>query len=325
MKKTCAVVLAALLAMPAFAATKGDKTDAPKLTDDVTLSVNETSAKSTDDVVADANTVTEPLKLETKKSSNPDIKFPHGLQFGLGVSGTTGLNGFVGYNNKKFDSFWWKRLGVRFDFGTMSPIKDDLNKRINESIGDEGIEIDDHLSIEDITMDSKHYGVMVDFYPFGDTWFLGGLRLTGGYMFGKMDLDSKLHGKNIGGGIEFELGDKTYHYDGTEMYGTANLDWKLNGPYIGTGFDLGLFYGFKIYMDTGVIFTNKAAQFDLNVPIDNLKDEFNNVVGDTTNPAYATVMAAYQDAKAEALRDAQKELDKYKYYPLIKMGFMYRF
>ena len=31
--------------------------------------------------------------------SNPKARFPHGLQFGVGVSPTSGLNGFVGYNS----------------------------------------------------------------------------------------------------------------------------------------------------------------------------------------------------------------------------------
>ena len=32
-----------------------------------------------------------------------DTSLPHGLQVGLGVSATSGLNMFVGYNNKNFD------------------------------------------------------------------------------------------------------------------------------------------------------------------------------------------------------------------------------
>ncbi len=293
----------------------------PVVLQEETLDATESATASASETWPEPAKNFESRKTYSFESSNPDIKFPHGLQIGVGVSGTTGLNGFIGYNNKKFDSFWWKRLGVRFDFATMSPIKSSLNSRINSAIGNEGIEIDDNLSIEDITMNSKHYGVLVDIYPFGDTWFLGGLRLSGGYMLGRMDLDAKLHGKNIGTGIEFELNGHRYCYEGTEMYGTANLDWKFNGPYAGMGFDLGIFRGFKIYMDTGVVFANHAAKMDLDVPLNNLKD----VNANALVQGNALLEQAYEDAKTAALAEAQKELDKYPYYPIVKLGFMYRF
>ena len=258
---------------------------------------------------------------------NPKTRFPHGLQIGVGVSPTSGLNGFVGYNNKNFDSFWAKRFGIRFDFASYSPIRNKMNTKINNSVGDDGIKVDDNLKIDNFALYAKHFGALIDFYPFGNTWFLGGLRISGGYMTGKLDLDADIVGKNIGGNIEFELDGHKYYYTGGEMRGTATLDWKYNGPYLGTGFDLGLFFGFKIYLDAGVVFANKSAKIDLNVPFEdlNLQDENGNIVGDTTNPLYDQVMEAYETAKAAELRDAQKELDKYPYYPLVKLGFMYRF
>ena len=260
------------------------------------------------------------------KTRNPKTKFPRGLQFGLGVSPTSGLNGFIGYNNKKYDSFWAKRFGVRFDFASYSPIKSKLNRKINDSLGDEGIEIDDNLSIEKVALNAKHYGAMVDFYPFGDTWFFGGWRLSGGYMAGKLDLGANILGKNIGGGnIEFELNGHKYYYTGGEMRGRATLDWKFNGPYLGTGFDLGILWGFKIFMDAGVVFAGQSAKIDLNIPFTNLYDENGNAVGDTSNPLYQQILDDYNAAKTAEIHDAQKELDKYPYYPLIKIGFMYRF
>ena len=33
----------------------------------------------------------------------------------------------------------------------------------------------------------------------------------------------------------------------------------------------------------------------------------------------------FEQAKAAALADAQDELDKLKFYPMVKIGFMYRF
>lgn len=252
---------------------------------------------------------------------NPQARFPHGIQLGVGMSATSGLNGFVGYNNKKFDSFWAKRFGIRFDFATMSPIKSQLNKRINKYIDDKGgVEIEDALKIDNFKLNAKHYGAMVDFYPFGDTWFLGGWRVSGGYFVGKMDLDANIYGDLKGDKIEFELDGKKYTYDGTEMKGRAMFDWKYSGPYLGTGFDFGLFAGFKLYLDAGVVFTDKTAKVDFDIPLDGLKDELGVAVVEGS-----AEYTQFQQAKDNALADVRKELKDYPYYPLVKLGFMYRF
>ena len=224
MKKISILSVVAALTLPAFAEEK-------------TPAVEETASQ---EVVAQYEQQFEQPVAKTEKASNPKIKFPHGLQLGVGVSPTSGLNAFVGYNNKNFDSFWAKRFGIRFDFATYSPIKSKLNKKINNEIGDEGFEIEDALKIDNFKLDAKHYGAMIDFYPFGNTWFLGGWRLSGGYFAGKLDLDADIHGTYDGGKIEFELDGKKYSYDGSEMHGKAMIDWKYSGPYAGTGFDLGL-------------------------------------------------------------------------------------
>lgn len=278
---------------------------------------------------SDAIISTEPAMsadvVETEDVTNPGAKFPNGLQFGMGVSATSGLNGFVGYNNKKFDSFWWKRLGFRFDFATTRPVKSLIDKGIDKGMGNDGVEIGDYLTIKDGELKSYHVAALLDVYPFGDTWFLGGWRLTGGYVFGDLDLDANLTGQVDGvptDEIAFKLGGNEYKYVGNTINGKAHADWKYHGPYAGTGFDIGLFAGFKIYLDAGVVFTNKAAQLGLDVPVQNLF-----VKNGTSWVAVNTPVleAALEQAKGAALADAQDELDKYKFYPMVKLGFMYRF
>lgn len=311
MKKTCIFALAAILTIPALAANE-----------------DSIEAQASDVVVSDGADSVAPVKFENKsvtsfRQSNPDIRFPHGVQLGVGASVTGGLDGFIGYNNKKFDSFWWKRLGFRFGYASYSPIKKKMNSRINKYIDDDGVEIDDNLKLTEINMNGKHMGAYVDFYPFGDTWFLGGWRISGGYMTGMLDLTGDIQGTKNVGRIEFELGDRKYAYDGDTMHGKAKLNWKYKGPYLGTGFDLGLLWGFKIYMDAGVVFTDNNAKIDLNVPLDGLTDITNNP--SVPEAIVGTVKDQFDIAKAKALSDAQKELDKVDYYPIVKLGFMYRF
>lgn len=237
------------------------------------------------------------------------------MQIGAGVSATSGLNGFIGYNNKNFDSFWAKRFGVRLDFGTYSPIKSKMNNKINDFVDD--IKIGD-MKIDNFALDGHHFGALVDFYPFGDTWFLGGWRLSGGYFTGKLNLNADITSKSDTV-YEFELDGQTYTYDTGYARGKAKINWKYSGPYIGTGFDLGLFWGIKIYMDAGVVFTDKTAKADLAIPVEGLK-----IGGQPVKEDNAKIQDLKNRIKAE-LEDIQEDLDDIKYYPMVKLGFMYRF
>ena len=259
--------------------------------------------------------------VDAKKAKDEKHGFLHGVQLGVGVSATSGLNGFIGYANKDFDSFWAKRFGVRFDFATSSPVKSSINDLIDGVVGD-GIDIGDELTISDIELKAKHMAALLDFYPFGNTWFLGGWRLTGGYVFGDMNIKAALAGTIDGLPADeygFELGGTQLKYVGNSVHGDAELDWDYRGPYLGTGFDFGLFAGFKIYLDAGVVFTNKAAELALNVPIENLYK--------LESGAWTPVgsIGELDEIKDAALADAQSELDDFKFYPMVKLGFMYRF
>lgn len=251
---------------------------------------------------------------------------PNGVEVGVGLSATSGLNGFIGYVNKDFESFWWKRIGVRLDFASTKPVRSMIDSLVDKYMGD-GVDVGDNLTITDGKIESRHFAALVDFYPFGDTWFLGGWRLTGGYVFGKTNVDAMLTGGDERlsqfAGKQFKLGDTWYQYTGGDVHGTARAKWAFHGPYAGTGFDIGLFRGFKMFVDAGVVFTNKAAELSLDIPetsalqysTDN-KATWNNVSGlpsQLTNDIEKTIA------------DAQDELDKYKFFPMVKIGFMYRF
>lgn len=302
MKKTSIFVMLTMLVMPAFAET------------------TETLPAETMDTAVES----QPISMEETKPINPDIKFPHGLELGVGISATSGLNGFIGYANKNFDSFWLKRLGFRADFGTTAPLKSMINSGIDAVMGDEGIDIGEGISIKDASIESKHFAALIDFYPFGNTWFLGGIRVTGGYYFGNLELSANLTGKVDGlpdSEFAFSLNGTDYKYVGNEVHGTANADWNYRGPYLGAGFDLGIIAGFKIYMDAGVVFTSKTAQLGLDLPTDNLQ-KWNGMSWEEVDLSGIT---EFEQAKRDALADAQSELDKLNFYPMVKIGFMYRF
>ncbi|MDR0967552.1 MAG: hypothetical protein LBL75_01835 [Rickettsiales bacterium] len=295
---------------------------------------------ATDDTIANATELTESVATATDtiksdigaaateiNAANPDAKFPNGLKFGIGASATGGVDGFVGYNNKKFDSFWWKRLGLRVNYSTTSPVKSLIARGVDSAIGD-GVELGDDIKIDSGKISATNFGAVVDFYPFGDTWFLGGWRISGGYVSGKLNADTNLAGEIPGipgAPIEFTLGHTKYRYNDSNFTGNAKVDWKYSGPYAGTGFDLGLFAGIKIYLDAGVVFTSKTAQLGLDIPLNNKLEKLNTSTGLWQNVEIAGLQSEFDKIKADAIAEGQEELDKLTFFPIIKLGLMYRF
>lgn len=240
-----------------------------------------------------------------------------GYEFGMGVplvTPLTGYNFFVGYVNKDADSFWGRRFGIRADFtipstlqfkGTLSGRTDGQNGYLVDGSAkimgfdlklsdftDEKIEVDpfeddngENITLgqnaADLTfkMTHKNAGLLVDFYPFGDTWFLGGLRFSGGYYLGDLDISLNAH---INENIDYSYKVNKRNVSGIDRYDIlrarikkgssigADFHWKYNGPYAGLGFDLGIWHGFKFYMDAGVVFAKAPKVTNKNVKDDKL-------------------------------------------------------
>jgi len=276
--------------------------------------------ESADDAVVSAETlqISEPTQ-----DSNPKTKFPRGMQFGLGISATSGFEGFIGYANKNFDDFWWKRLGVRVSYGTTAPVQGFINSSLSNLADD--VKMGD-IKITNPSFSMYHAGAVVDFYPFGNTWFLGGWRLSGGYMFGRTRMAANLYGNVVMDGVdevfEFKLDGTNYRYTGGEMNAGADVTWKFSGPYLGTGFDLGILWGVKFYTDFGLVFS-KAPTAKLDVEVTGLEVEqggiWTSVQGDNI------LMNDLNVVKDNALREANDALGKATVYPMVKLGFMYRF
>ncbi|MDR0319700.1 MAG: hypothetical protein LBH81_03090 [Rickettsiales bacterium] len=213
-----------------------------------------------------------------------ESKWPTGMQFGLGLTVMPGHNWFIGYANKKFDSFWWKRIGGRLDITTPMTLnaKATLHDTAsghelapeanlwfyNYQFGSEkidAVEIDGtKINLEGVKaqleMRHQNFGALLDIYPFGDTWFLGGFRATAGYYTGSLELGANAFFPNhtptngFVQAIDNTNDELKFRVKGGSKFG-ANLNWKYNGPYLGAGFDLGILWGFKIYMDAGAVWT----------------------------------------------------------------------
>jgi len=228
-----------------------------------------------------------------------------GWQLGVGVPlvmPMTGYNAWVGYMNKK--SEWWlgRRFGARLDFLIPSSmvangvLRDngngydvDLSARLmgfkwrqNSAFDIDPIifknnGVDQHLFLNGaearVALDNRFVGGLVDFYPFGDTWFLGGWRMSGGYYHGYMKLKmlATVPDQMLGGGYIYEISNN--HFITSDIPSgkgriSAQMNWRYSGPYAGLGFDLGVFRGFKFFMDAGVVFARppRIRQSDIVLP-----------------------------------------------------------
>ncbi|MDR2770016.1 MAG: hypothetical protein LBB08_01040 [Rickettsiales bacterium] len=238
----------------------------------------------------------------------------HGLQFGAGIPlvlPLAGYTGFIGYAKKDAESFFGKRFGARFDFQIPSALKAtgtlvDGGAEYNVNAGadvlflhqnfdkittlpksDAKFEFNDinySLNLEGangaFALKNQNIGGVIDFYPFGNTWFLGGIRLSGGYYSGKMNMSVTANLPNDLLDPEFSYSIASGTGGGAGMNGkvlanikngskiSANLDWKYSGPYAGIGFDLGVYGGFKFYFDAGVVFAKppKVSKSNLTLP-----------------------------------------------------------
>ena len=247
-----------------------------------------------------------------------EASLPYGIQMGVGVSGTGGLNVFAGYYNNSLLPVWLRYLGIRIDFANSDPIKSVIDSAIEHYMRD-GIDVGNGVKIDDGKLDAWHSSVLIDFYPFvGGVW-----RITGGYSLGNTNLTTAIYGSVEDAPSErfyFNLGGEHYYYNGNDFDGITDITWKYNGPYIGTGFDFDLFCGFSLFADIGVVFTNRAAKMSIDIPHEQL------YVYDIATASWSPVTIPRRDADiAQATHDANKKLANLKLYPMIKLGFAYHF
>ncbi len=246
-----------------------------------------------------------------------DVLWTDGVQFGVGVSATSGFNIFAGYYNNKFESYLLSHFGTRIDFASSDPLKSAIDSAIDSFMRD-GVDVGDGVKIDNGKFDAWHTSFMLDYYPFAGMW-----RISGGYAWGSTDLISDIFGE-----IErapdqrfyFYLAGDHYYYNGNDFGGVAKINWGYHGPYIGTGFDINLFCGFSLVLDAGVVFTNKTASLSLEIPHEQLY-MYNKETG---NWDVITIPALDEDI-AKATDKANAKLSDFKFYPMLKIGFAYNF
>ncbi len=257
------------------------------------------------------------LFLVLSSASFANSNFLSGVSVGAGVGLLNGLNMQLGYRFPRSDSFIKNRFGFRVEYNTWAPIKDKVSEKLSQYVKVDGNEFTPSI-------DGSNFGALVDFYPFGSTWLLGNLRIVGGYYFGKFDLGGTLHKNLVGqtfsiGGIDYKLKAAASGQD-PEMLLNAKLKSKVSGPYLGMGFDLSLFMGLKLSFDSGVVFIPTS---DIETSVSGKgKLEIAGVDFDLANTTIPQLNKLLEDT-AEQYKSQLGNIKNY--YPMVKLGLLYRF
>lgn len=149
----------------------------------------------------------------------------------------------------------------------------------------------------DVDLELRSVAALLDWHPAG-----GGFRLTGGMLFNRNELNTRAKPADF------------YEIDGTQypaaLVGdlTGQAEFDDFGPYVGLGWatDNGGDGGFGLSVDLGVAYQGSAS-VDLAA----------------TGPLAADPeFQARLDAERAGIQD---DLDDYRYYPVVALGFNYRF
>ena len=243
-----------------------------------------------------------------------------GFQLGVGIGVLSGANAQLGYRIPRRDyNFWKNRFGFRIDYNSWKPLKNTIESYLE----DNPIKIDDNEFTGMIS--GTNYGALIDFYPFGSTWFLGNFRISGGYYTGDFSMD--VYMTKTASSEEFEMSGFKYKANGTAILNAA-IDADVKGPYLGAGFDFQILYGLKLYFDAGVVFTdhpkvrtdiNGSGTITITDPLGNTLPDIS--VDAKNNP---DIQRLLNDTKAE-YEDELDIITSQKIFPMIKLGLMLRF
>ena len=240
-----------------------------------------------------------------------------GLSLGAGVSLTGGFNVFVGYHNPSSESFLFRYFGLRIDGASTGALRSAIDSAIDSYMRD-GRDVGDGVRIDNGSLDVWHGSVLLDYYPFGRNW-----RLTSGLVRGGAKLDADIFGEIESAPSQrfyFYLAGDHYYYNGNQFGGTAHIDWDYYGPYFGTGLEFGLGCAFGVFVDIGVVLTNRPAKLSLDIPHDQL------YIYNTQTATWSPVTIPQLDIDVgRATADANRKLSDFRVYPMVKVGFLYRF
>ncbi|GBD97670.1 MAG TPA: hypothetical protein ENG83_05220 [Nitrospirae bacterium] len=156
------------------------------------------------------------------------------------------------------------------------------------------------------TLDDIEYNVdlklmsvsaLLDWHP-----FKGSFRISGGVLYNGNEIEADAKPS-----VSYTIGDETYDADDVGTL-KGKIDFNEIAPYLGLGWDtsFGKDNGFGFLFELGAIYQGSP---DVDLSADGL------LANDQT----------FQNNLAKEEKNLQSDIDDYKFYPVISLGFSYRF
>ncbi len=204
-------------------------------------------------------------------------------------------------------------LGADLTYGLM----DKLNARFSINGGSLNADGENDGINYDGTLKLQSFGGILDFHPTG-----GGFRLSAGIYNNGNEIDLDATGANQ----DAEIGDITYDISDAKL--NTKVSFKSTAPYLGIGWGNAVDKASKFSMttDLGVLFQG--------APVAKLTASGNVIPKSGIHTGPAIDLAGSSDAALEFQRELQKEEDnlnggdnlkKFKLFPVVSLGFNYRF
>ncbi len=177
-------------------------------------------------------------------------------------------------------------------------VSERLNLRIGANYFKLGKTLDKSGNKYDFDLKLKSFNALADWHVLGN-----GFRLTGGAVMDKNTLDGQALDAN-----SYDIGGMTFTSAEVGTL-TGNIRFRDVSPYVGIGWGnpLSRDSGWTFMADLGVVFTG-TARVDLTSAGGTLSND----------PAFLVEVAREEN-------DVRDDLDGFKYYPVVSLGFSYRF
>lgn len=265
-------------------------------------------------------------------SINSSIGLLNGLTVGVGYS----FNKYGSIHNLGIVNYFITNIGIRLEYSNLSPINSVISNRLSKY----NLIKNNNIGSSSNYISGSTKSILVDFYPFSNFYYLRNLRLVTGYYIGDIELSFNYF-NNKTDETFLTMDGRKYSLDNmvnSHLLLETKYKNKIKGPYLGMGIDLPVSSNFNLFIDGGVVLTDKKPIIDSYINGDGQISFKENIYDIYGNFLYEDEQVFNPDGNRydnndlnEFLTSITNYYKKYlklidtRYYPIIKLGMKYSF
>lgn len=265
-------------------------------------------------------------------SINSSIGLLNGLTVGVGYS----FNKYASIHNLGIVNYFITNIGVRLEYGNLSPINSVISNRLSKY----NLIKNNNIGSSSNNINGSTKSILVDFYPFNNFYYLRNIRLVTGYYIGDIELSFNYFNNKTDkifltmDGIKYSLDNMV----NSHLLLETKYKNKIKGPYLGMGIDLPVSSNFNLFIDGGVVLTDKKPIIDSYINGDGQISVTRKVYEESLGIWHDLTTNFNPDGNRYDINDLNEFLTsvtnyykKYlkpidtRYYPIIKLGMKYSF